>query len=234
MSSAATFTTAAQLSVSSTVHRASGTGRGMTFTVDNNGETITGPNQTAGSTANLESSVWRVTWSGTDAAGTSALTIPSGPSIKQASSASSIGGATYTTSPSTLTMSSLKQHYWQLKENVTYMGGQSTVTRNIVVTNNTVSVTIPITWSYFGQIGAGSDRRLKTDVKKIGTSPSGIPIYEFRFKDDLEVLWEGTIAQDLLEIGMDDVVGTNEDGFYTVDYDKIDVDQIQIIDLSKK
>ena len=35
LSSAATFTTAAQLSVSSTVHRASGTGRGMTFTVDN-------------------------------------------------------------------------------------------------------------------------------------------------------------------------------------------------------
>ena len=234
LSSAATFTTAAQLIVSSTVHRISGTGRGMTFTVDNNGETISGPNQSAGSTANLESSAWRVTWSGADATTTSTITIPSGPSVKQASSASSIGGATYTTSPSALTMSNLKQHYWQLKETVTYMGGQSTVTRNVVVTNNTVSVTIPITWSYFGTFGAGSDRRLKTDVKKIGTSPSGIPIYEFRFKDDLDTLWEGTIAQDLLEMGMDDVVGTNEDGFYTVDYDKIDVDQIQVIEIDGK
>ena len=234
LSSAATFTTAAQLIVSSTVHRASGTGRGMTFTVDNNGETISGPNQAAGSTTNLESSIWRVTWSGADATTTSTITIPSGPSIKQASSASSIGGATYTSSPSSLTMSNLKQHYWQLKETVTYMSGQSTVTRNVVVTNNTVSVTIPITWSYFGTFGAGSDRRLKTDVKKIGTSPSGIPIYEFRFKDDLDTLWEGTIAQDLLELGMDDVVGRNEDGFYTVDYDKIDVDQIQVIEIDGK
>ena len=231
--SGTSFTTSTAPVVTGTTQRGTGSGRGISFSTDTNGETITGPTQNAGTTANLESSMWRVVWSGADATGTSAITIPSGPSVKQASTAFGMGSATYTTSPGSLTMGSSKQHYWQLKETVTYMGGLSSVTRNVVVTNNTVSVTIPITWSYTGNFSI-SDRRLKTDVKKIGTSPSGIPIYEFRFKDDLEVLWEGTIAQDLLEMGMDDVVGTNEDGFYTVDYDKIDVDQIQVIEIDGK
>jgi hypothetical protein len=71
-----------------------------------------------------------------------------------------------------------------------------------------------------------SDRRLKTDIERVGTSPKGIPIYEFRFKDNLDIKYQGTIAQDLLEMGMGDVVGKGENGFYTVDYDTIDVEQV--------
>lgn len=229
------FTTTAALVVIGTTQRATGTGRSLTWNNDTNGETIDGGTQAAGSTANLESSMWRVLWTGANASSTSAITLPGSQQVKQAQSAFGMGSATYTSSPGSFTMGSNKHHYLQVKENVTYMMGANSLTRNIVVTNNTVSVTIPITWSFVGQVGA-SDRRLKTDIKKIRTSVSGIPIYEFRFKDDLDTLWEGTIAQDLLEMGINDVVGTNEDGFYTVDYDKIDVDQIRVIelDLDKK
>ena len=230
--SGTSFTTTAAPTVTGTTQRGTGSGRSISFSTDTNGEIISSTGQ-AGTTANLESSMWRVVWTGADAAGTSAITLPSGPTVKQASSAASMGSATYTSSPGTLTMTSSKHHYFQLKESITYMMGMSNVVRNIVVTNNSISVTVPINWQYTGQVGA-SDRRLKTDIKKIGTSPSGIPIYEFRFKDDLDTLWEGTIAQDLLEMGINDVVGTNEDGFYTVDYDKIDVDQIQVIEIDGK
>ena len=229
----ATFSTLAPAPTMAT-HRRIGSGRSATWTSDTNGETIVS-NGTTGNTANLLSSGWRVQSSGAGAQTTSTIAIPSGISdlyVKFHSSASGLGGASYQSSGGSVTNSS-KQIYFRLKETITYMTGPSTVTRNVVVTNGTGSVTIPITWSYTGQVGA-SDRRLKTDIKKIGTSPSGIPIYEFRFKNDLEVLWEGTIAQDLLEMGMDEVVGTDEDGFYTVDYDKIDVDQIQVIEMDKK
>ena len=125
--------------------------------------------------------------------------------------------------------------YFQVRRDITYpsMGSYSD-SINVTITNSGQSVTIPFTINYAVSGGGRSDRRLKTDIKKIGTSPSGIPIFEFRFKDDLDTLWEGTIAQDLLKMGMDEVVGTDEDGFYTVDYDKIDVDQIQVIEMDKK
>lgn len=231
---AATNSRTTAAGVVGTTQRATGTGRSAVWNNDSNGETIDGGTQTIGSTANLESSMWRVVWSGASAANTSTITLPGSQEVKQAQTGAGMGSATYTSSPGTFTMNTSKTHYLQVKENVTYMSGPNILTRNIVVTNNSVSVTIPITWSFTGQVGGASDRRLKTDIKKIRTSVSGIPIYEFRFKDDLDTLWEGTIAQDLLEMGINDVVGTNEDGFYTVDYDKIDVDQIQVIEMDKK
>ncbi|NYJ13778.1 hypothetical protein GGI64_004865 [Rhizobium leguminosarum] len=74
--------------------------------------------------------------------------------------------------------------------------------------------------------GWGSDRRLKTNVRRIGTSPAGIPIYAFRY------IWGGpqfvgTMAQDLLLIRPDAVIqGTT--GYYRVDYDKLDIRMISI------
>ena len=66
-----------------------------------------------------------------------------------------------------------------------------------------------------------SDRRLKQEICRIGVSPSGLPIYSFRY------IWGGPIyvgvmAQDLLATRPDAVI-QSEGGYLMVDYDKIDV-----------
>tara|TARA_Y100001937_G_C7129222_1_gene336412 strand:+ start:940 stop:1401 length:462 start_codon:yes stop_codon:yes gene_type:complete len=70
-----------------------------------------------------------------------------------------------------------------------------------------------------------SDRRLKTNINLIGHSKSNIPIYTFNFKKYPKVSyhWEGVMAQDLLEMGLEDSVRIADDGYYVVNYDKIDV-----------
>ena len=80
------------------------------------------------------------------------------------------------------------------------------------------------------QIGASiasSDDRLKYDITRVGTSPSGVPTYTFKYRLDGEhgPKYMGTSAQDLLSMGRQDAVGQKEkDGFYYVDYSKLDVD----------
>lgn len=69
-----------------------------------------------------------------------------------------------------------------------------------------------------------SDRRLKTNIEMIGHSPSNIPIYTFNYKTDLTIKYKGVMAQDLLEMGITEPVIMGDDGFYGVDYSKIDVD----------
>jgi hypothetical protein len=70
-----------------------------------------------------------------------------------------------------------------------------------------------------------SDIRLKENVKRTGVSESGIPIYTFNYKNSNHV-WSGTMAQDLLEMGMGHAVKTMDNGYYSVNYDMIDVDMI--------
>jgi len=70
---------------------------------------------------------------------------------------------------------------------------------------------------------AKSDRRLKTNIEMIGHSPSNIPIYIFNYKTDLNTKYKGVMAQDLLEMGITEPVVMGDDGFYGVDYSKIDV-----------
>ena len=72
-----------------------------------------------------------------------------------------------------------------------------------------------------------SDDRLKYDITRIGTSKSGIPKYTFRYRQDGKhgPKYIGTSAQDLITMGREDaVVQKEKDGFYTVDYSKLDVD----------
>jgi len=76
-------------------------------------------------------------------------------------------------------------------------------------------------------LSATSDDRLKYDITRVGTSPSGIPKYTFRYRADGKhgPKYIGTSAQDLISIGRKDAVGQKEkDGFYYVDYSKLDVD----------
>ncbi|OWO91192.1 hypothetical protein B5E41_27680 [Rhizobium esperanzae] len=73
-----------------------------------------------------------------------------------------------------------------------------------------------------------SDRRLKTDIRRLGTSPAGIPIYAFRYIWG-GPLFVGTMAQDLLLI-RPDVLSQDATGYYTVDYAKLDIRMISIPD----
>lgn len=74
-----------------------------------------------------------------------------------------------------------------------------------------------------GLFGAGlslfSDRRLKTDIKRIGATDAGTPIYSYRYKSGGPVMF-GVMAQDLLETQPETVI-TGPDGFYSVRYDMV-------------
>ena len=77
----------------------------------------------------------------------------------------------------------------------------------------------------------GSDDRFKYDITRVGTSPTGIPKYTFKYRLDGEhgPTYIGTSAQDLLAMGREDAVGQKEkDGFYYVDYSKLDVEFEQV------
>ena len=71
-----------------------------------------------------------------------------------------------------------------------------------------------------------SDDRVKYDITRVGTSSSGIPEYTFKYRFDGEhgPTYKGTSAQDLIAMGRGDAVSqTEKDGFYRVDYSKLDV-----------
>ena len=69
--------------------------------------------------------------------------------------------------------------------------------------------------------GVVSDRRLKTEIKRIATSPSGLPIYSFRYVSGGRT-YVGVLAQDVFKV-RPDAVQTDSRGYMMVDYDLIDV-----------
>ena len=80
-------------------------------------------------------------------------------------------------------------------------------------------------------IGMFSDDRLKYAINRVGTSKKGVPIYTFKYRFDGEhgPTYKGTSAQDLIAMGRKDAVGQKEkDGFYYVDYSKLDVDMEKV------
>jgi hypothetical protein len=68
-----------------------------------------------------------------------------------------------------------------------------------------------------------SDIRFKENVKLIGKSPLGINIYEFNYIGESD-LYEGVIAQELINTEFESALSLSEDGKYRVDYNKIDVE----------
>ena len=73
-----------------------------------------------------------------------------------------------------------------------------------------------------GQGPRGSDRRLKKNIKLVGTSKSGLNIYHFNYKKP-EIWGHDTFSVVMAqEVPFASVKGT--DGFYRVNYDLIDVD----------
>lgn len=70
-----------------------------------------------------------------------------------------------------------------------------------------------------------SDIRLKENINHTGFSESGIPTYTWSYKaDPAKTIHSGTMAQDLLKMGKEEAVIRTINGFYAVDYSKIDVD----------
>jgi len=73
-----------------------------------------------------------------------------------------------------------------------------------------------------------SDRRFKTSIEKVSQSISGINIYNFRYIDTPEKVYQGVIAQELLDTQFESALELHSDGLYRVDYSKIDVEFKQI------
>tara|TARA_R100000742_G_C4277646_1_gene99715 strand:+ start:1290 stop:2432 length:1143 start_codon:yes stop_codon:yes gene_type:complete len=76
-------------------------------------------------------------------------------------------------------------------------------------------------------LGGFSDIRMKENIVEIGTSPSGIPIYTFNYKGNNKK-WSGTMAQDLIGLEKYNAVFVAENGYYAVDYSKIDVEMLSL------
>ncbi|WP_206642384.1 tail fiber domain-containing protein [Rhizobium leguminosarum] len=74
--------------------------------------------------------------------------------------------------------------------------------------------------------GGWSDRRLKIDIRRLGTSAEGIPVYAFRYIWG-GPLFVGTMAQDLLAIRPEAVIETAS-GYYMVDYDNLDIAMVSL------
>ena len=77
--------------------------------------------------------------------------------------------------------------------------------------------------SMFGQVtGAltaiNSDIRLKDDIKLVGKSPSGIKIYNFKYKGDGKT-YQGVMAHQVPHASI-----VNDEGYLMVDYNKLDVE----------
>jgi hypothetical protein len=71
-----------------------------------------------------------------------------------------------------------------------------------------------------GEIAAAkaSDRRLKTDIKKVGVTESGLPVYTYKYKGS-NVTEMGVMAQDVEKVFPEAV--KEIDGFKAVHYDLI-------------
>lgn len=71
-----------------------------------------------------------------------------------------------------------------------------------------------------GTIGAAammSDRRLKENIVKIGTTKHGLNLYHFNYIRDPHTRYEGVMADEVKDV-MPEAVRTGNDGFMSVDY----------------
>lgn len=65
-----------------------------------------------------------------------------------------------------------------------------------------------------------SDRRVKHDISRIGTTPGGLPVYTFRYNFEPETLRTGVMADEVLPL-YPEAVSTHESGYAMVDYARI-------------
>ena len=68
----------------------------------------------------------------------------------------------------------------------------------------------------------GSDARLKENIVKVGSSPSGINIYEWNYKSAPDTRYRGVMAQEIMQ-SHPDAIHLFEDGYMGVHYSHLDV-----------
>ena len=67
-----------------------------------------------------------------------------------------------------------------------------------------------------------SDARLKENIVKVGSSPSGINIYEWNYKSAPDTRYRGVMAQEIMQTHPD-AIHLFEDGYMGVHYSHLDV-----------
>jgi hypothetical protein len=77
-----------------------------------------------------------------------------------------------------------------------------------------------------GDDGPPSDLRLKQDVRRVGTTVFGLPLYHFKYIGAPET-YEGVMAQDVLHV-MPSAVSRGADGYYRVNYNALGTNMRQI------
>ena len=72
-----------------------------------------------------------------------------------------------------------------------------------------------------GAMIAASDRRLKTDISRDGKTGAGVPLYQYRYKDDpTRQKYRGVMAQELMKTQPQAVV-RSPNGMFAVDYAQV-------------
>lgn len=71
----------------------------------------------------------------------------------------------------------------------------------------------------------GSDLRVKENLRRVGETDSGVPIYAFTYKHEFQSKWGpglhiGVLAQDMARVDPS-AVSTGDDGYLVVDYTKV-------------
>jgi hypothetical protein len=74
------------------------------------------------------------------------------------------------------------------------------------------------------QTTSRSDKRLKNIIRKVGVSELGINIYEFTYKFNNQQIYQGVIAQELIGTEFESSLVSDKNGYYSVDYSKLDVE----------
>ncbi|WP_395685601.1 tail fiber domain-containing protein [Aestuariivirga sp.] len=77
-----------------------------------------------------------------------------------------------------------------------------------------------------GGLGAISDRRLKENVNRVGTTTHGLPFYTFSYVGKAAV-YAGVMAQDVLSV-MPEAVHVSASGFYAVDYKRLGLRMLRL------
>ena len=78
-----------------------------------------------------------------------------------------------------------------------------------------------------GDLGATiSDRKLKENINRIGTTAQGLPFYSFSYIGQSSV-YAGVMAQDVLAV-MPEAVHLSDSGYYSVDYRKLGLRMLRL------
>lgn len=129
----------------------------------------------------------------------------------------------YTPNYNGIDLAGFSQQQSLQSQQLSFLGSQASKNRSAARTNALIGSV-----GTLGAAGIGaydlSDRNLKENIEQVGISPSGIPIYEFDYKDKSngKYRYSGVMAQDLIETHPSAVI-QEKDGTLKVDYSQIDV-----------